>query len=100
MLGKGSRVPVYFQPSELPRPFPDFIKMWNIYTGGPTDETANSRVYALGLNRDKQHDSVYRYDELRTGGHSRIGSIYLPKPTFSDAPPETCWLEVTLPAGA
>jgi hypothetical protein len=99
MLGKGSKMEVYFQPSELPRPLPGFVD-WMIYTGGSPDETAKSRVYAFGLNRDKQHDSVYRYDELRTGGHSRIGSVYLPKLTFSDAPPETCWLEVTLPAGA
>jgi len=99
MLGKGSRLAVYFQPGELPRPLPDFLDVM-IYIGGSPDETAKSRVYALGLNRDNQHDSVYRYDELLTGGQKRIGSVYLPKLTFSDAPPETCWLEVTLPAGA
>jgi hypothetical protein len=99
MLGKGSKLAVYFQPGELPRPLPDFIDVM-IYIGGPPDETANTRVYALGFYRDKQHDSVYRYNELLTGGHSRIGTVYLPKSTFSDAPPETCWLEVTVPAGA
>src|SRR5947207_2039759 len=94
MLGKGSRLAVYFQPGELPRRLPDFVDVM-IYTGGPTDETANSRVYALGFNSEK--GSVYRYDELLTGGDKGIGSVYLPKSTFSDAPPETCWLEVTLP---
>jgi hypothetical protein len=97
MLGKGSRLNVYFQPGELPRPLPDFVDVM-IYTGGPTDETANSRVYALGFNSEKGY--VYRYDEPLTGGDKGIGSVYLPKLTFSDAPPETCWLEVTLPAGA
>src|SRR5258706_10088917 len=99
MLGKGSRVAVYFQPSELPRPLPGLVD-WMIYTDDSPEETAKSRVYSLGLNHDNQHDSVYRYHELRTEGQSRIGDVYLPKLIFSDAPPEMCWLKVTLRAGA
>jgi hypothetical protein len=100
VLGKGARLQLYIKPDELPSPLPAFIHVM-IYIDGPQEATAKTRVYALGFNSEKQRDS-FRYDPLVTGWNNRIGKVYLPKLTFSDAdaPPERCWLEVTLPAGA